>query len=329
LITIADWSELAKLLHSEADGIRTGGRRPPTMTEAPTKKHRRIGLSVRLLMAIVVILGGGFGWLAYHVRVQREAVEAIERGGGKVYYDWQLDPDGRFDPKGMPPAPGWLVRIVGSGAFGHVERVIVGRGEADATMAWVARLGRVKELRIFPEGSLTDGGMIHLRALTRLERLSLLPGGSPPRITGAWLQNLTGLSRLRYLSIRGIPVTDDDLQALAGLGSLKDLDLSSTRITGAGLSRLVGLDSLESLTLDGTAITDEGMRNLMTIPSLVTLSLNWTRVTEAGLWHLVGLKRLKRVSVIATLVSSRKASEFILMHPRIHVTQTLPVMNTL
>ncbi len=35
------------------------------------------GMSLRLLMVVVLVLGGGMGWLAYRACVQREAVAAI------------------------------------------------------------------------------------------------------------------------------------------------------------------------------------------------------------------------------------------------------------
>ena len=54
---------------------------------SPAKKRRRFGLSLRALMVLVLILGGGLGWIAHRARVQREAVAAIEKAGGKVDYN--------------------------------------------------------------------------------------------------------------------------------------------------------------------------------------------------------------------------------------------------
>jgi hypothetical protein len=48
----------------------------------------RMRLSVRALLILVLILGSGFGWVAYRVRVQRDAVAAIKRAGGSVEYDY-------------------------------------------------------------------------------------------------------------------------------------------------------------------------------------------------------------------------------------------------
>ena len=43
-------------------------------------------------MALVLFVAAGLGWIAYHARLQREAVGLIVRAGGKVYYEGQ-----RFD----------------------------------------------------------------------------------------------------------------------------------------------------------------------------------------------------------------------------------------
>ena len=42
------------------------------------------------LMVVVLITGGGFGWLMYRARIQRDAVAAIRRAGGLTYYDWEM-----------------------------------------------------------------------------------------------------------------------------------------------------------------------------------------------------------------------------------------------
>jgi hypothetical protein len=56
----------------------------------PTLWRRRLRLSVRALMVVVLITGGGLGWLMYRARVQRDAVAAIRRAGGLTYYDWDM-----------------------------------------------------------------------------------------------------------------------------------------------------------------------------------------------------------------------------------------------
>src|SRR5687767_5640272 len=57
-------------------------------------------------------------------------------------------------------------------------------------------------------------------------------------------------------------VTDDDLQAIAGLDGLRVLNLNVTSITDKGLAHLQGTRSLEILYLAGTRVTDQGLQHL-------------------------------------------------------------------
>ena len=55
----------------------------------PKPRRRWLQFSLRTLMVLMLVLGCGFGWLAYEikmVREQREAVTAIEKLGGSVYW---------------------------------------------------------------------------------------------------------------------------------------------------------------------------------------------------------------------------------------------------
>ena len=47
-------------------------------------KLPRVQSSVRALMALVLALGVGLGWFVHRAQVQRDAVAAILRAGGRV-----------------------------------------------------------------------------------------------------------------------------------------------------------------------------------------------------------------------------------------------------
>ena len=51
--------------------------------------------------------GVGLGWIV-HRTSSCDAVDAIERGGGKGFYDWQWK-DGQVVPNGKPPWPKFLM----------------------------------------------------------------------------------------------------------------------------------------------------------------------------------------------------------------------------
>jgi hypothetical protein len=130
----------------------------------------------------------------------------------------------------------------------------------------------------------TDEGLKHLRVLKGLRWLKL----DRTRVTGAGLKELAGLSLeelwipnqaktgigLRHYlaaikppakldlsclgSYLGWQITDLDLELLAGLNGLEELNLSGTKITDAGLKHLAGLKRLRKLIIRGTRVTDAG-----------------------------------------------------------------------
>lgn len=56
-------------------------------TQVTRPKRRAVRLSVPALMALVLLIGGGIGWVAYRARVQKDAVASIHKAGGNVLVD--------------------------------------------------------------------------------------------------------------------------------------------------------------------------------------------------------------------------------------------------
>jgi hypothetical protein len=83
-------------------------------------RRRYLRLSVRALIVLVLVIGGGLGWFVHSVRIQRDAVAAIRKAGGLVWYDWQANAAGKTLPTGRPWAPNWLVDALGVDYFGYV-----------------------------------------------------------------------------------------------------------------------------------------------------------------------------------------------------------------
>jgi hypothetical protein len=101
-------------------------------------------MSVRGLMVLVLIVGGGFGWIVHEAQVQRSAVTAVKRSGGSVSYDWQRTL-GRAEPR--PWGPKWLVDRIGVDYFGNVVEVwLAGPSiqDAEAALAHVGCLHRLE-----------------------------------------------------------------------------------------------------------------------------------------------------------------------------------------
>lgn len=230
------------------------------MPDQPSKKSRRhwLQLSVRTLMALVLVLGGWLGWTIYCARVQREAVAAIEQTGGRVEYDWRWS-DGRFFADGHPPGPRWLHARVGPEFLGDVTAVwLDGPQASDAVLPQVGRLQRLGLLAM-SRTSVSDTGLASLKGLTRLERLDLSRNTT---VSDAGLKHLAGLTRLEELNLGGTKISDAGLVHLSGLARLKSLELFHTTVSDAGLRHLAGLTRLKSLSLSGTRVTDDGLKAL-------------------------------------------------------------------
>jgi internalin A len=253
----------------------------------------RVRFTVRRMMVLVLILGCGLGWVVHRANVQRDAVAAIERGGGNAYYDWQFSyPTGgrswHLNKNASPNAPKWLVKALGPDYFGHVKRVYFRRKVTDATMEHIGRLDQIESLQLEGLPALTDAGMVHLRGLTRLRNLVILR--SP--ITGAGLANVSGLTRLEVLRLTNMPFNDADLRHLEDLKDIRNLDLGMfgmteltygpNRVTSAGVRRLLsGMPRLEYLRLNGsTQLTSDGLACPHGLTRLTTLSLNYTGVED-------------------------------------------------
>jgi hypothetical protein len=75
------------------------------------------------------------------------------------------------------------------------------------------------------------------------------------------LKALTDIKALEKLNLYGTGVTDQGLDLLLPLGSLKELELSYTLISDEGLQKLKDIKSLEKLTLFGTKLSDDSIKS--------------------------------------------------------------------
>ena len=174
-------------------------------------------LSVRS-MIVVVVIGGGLGWLVRGARIQREAVAAIEWRGGRVNYEWDYRSADSV-MHGSPWAPRRLVNRVGADYFGSVTIVTHNECSISATeLVEISHLKRLETLLMASSG-LADGDLLPLKSLRKLRSLRL----SKNRITDRGLTILDGFSRLEYLGLDGTDVTDAGLVHLEGLSELQEL----------------------------------------------------------------------------------------------------------
>jgi hypothetical protein len=212
-------------------------------------------------------------WVAVRMkkaRQQREAVEEIQKRGGRVRYDYQPS----MAAIAEPPGRAWLRNLLGKDFFASVV-----------------------EVALFPPGP-SDASFEHLKSLAQLRGLSLIG----PCFTDASLKHLKGLTNLRSLELDETSVTDAGLEHLKALTRLESLSIDRARVNGAGFAHLRGLRELRELAL-GCDVTDASLERIKGLTQVQKLHLSWVCVTDAGLRHLRGMTQLRKLSFLQTNVT--------------------------
>jgi hypothetical protein len=117
------------------------------------------------------------------------------------------------------------------------------------------------------------------------------------------------------------PLTDKDLNSVAGLSELKHLRLflDNTKVTDAGLAALKEFADLRTLSLCNTGITDQGLQSLAECARLERLSLRYCPVTDKGLECLASLSCLRTLDVQETHVSAAGVARLQKAHPGLRI----------
>lgn len=273
-------------------------------------ERRRIRLTLRGLMFLVLVMGGWLGWRVHLARLQREAVAAVRRHGGWVHYDYEFVND-KPTPGRQPWGPRWLRQRLGDEYFQEIRSVSFAhddfRGakpenEDDRPVEdALAALSTQHGLRwLSMEGTqATDTGLAHLRRWTGLEHL-LISGST--QVSDAGLANLRGLVNLKTLYVSDCRATDDGFLSLSPLVNLETLVLGSPNITDRGLAAVSGMQKLTWLSLSGTRdrpsrISDVGLKYVGRLENLKRFDARFSRVTDRGTAELKGLTRLENLDL--------------------------------
>ena len=111
------------------------------------------------------------------------------------------------------------------------------------------------------------------------------------------LNCLAAVPDLRRLSVRNLPISDEQLRLLRQLPQLQQLSLENVPVTDQGLRTLAEYDSLESLWLLKVPVCGEGVAALKGLSKLKELALLTESMTQSGLEAMTTLGQLESLAI--------------------------------
>lgn len=115
---------------------------------------------------------------------------------------------------------------------------------------------------------------------------------------------------LAAIDFGNLPVTDQVLEHIAPMKSLRMLSLGNTEITDAGLRYLFDLPNLFYLSLGNTDVTGKGILSLLRIKSLTDLNLNCVRLDEQARDYFRQAVKLRRLALKGTGITDADLKTF-------------------
>lgn len=168
----------------------------------------------------------------------------------------------------------------------------------DAGLLGLKGLTKMRRLTLMGENQFTDAGMAALAGMTQLELLQI----SAPQVTDRGVAALAGKNRLDHVAISQSQIGDDGLAILARLPQLRELTLNKSQATGAGLAALPDKNVLEQLSLNDCPVDDAGAAQIARARGLRGLHLGHTKLTDEGLRALAPLAALEHLSIDHTQI---------------------------
>ncbi len=240
-------------------------------------------------MVLVLLVAGGLGWVVNRARIQRDAIARIDRSGGWLMFDDQVDENGLNRTPSTPAWQGWVGRTLGDD-FVRKPRNLFMNGRPRGPLSeetWRAMADLTDLVAIHLPGDDVDDG--RLASLKRFHNLRVLDLSDNDRVTNAGIAHLANLDRLMNLRLGWTGIDDVGLIHLKKLTRLQYLDLTGTRITDAGSPHLKLLGRVEFLDLQGTGVTDAALNEIGAMANLKEVVLPIKGVTAEGV---ATLKRL-------------------------------------
>ena len=196
----------------------------------------------------------------------------------------------------------WIVEAGGSVRGGKAVAVdLRARWVTDSDMPLLAKMADLTVLDL--SGTrFSDRGLRALRPAAGIVDLNL---EFAEQITDEGTSALRGWKKLKRLNLRGTKITDNTLEAVAGIPSLEALDIGFAQLTDAGLDYLTTMGNLRELRMGGNKLTDTSLQFLRQMPGITKLDIAGSQRTDSGLWNLLlgeqGLEAIASVTALAEL----------------------------
>ena len=230
----------------------------------PALNSRRFRFSMLALLlgfSLICVTAGTVSAFLQPAWRQKQTVEWLQSHGFSVMHDYHHIPKGGQSSVAGSKTPKWIVDLLGVDAIANVVTVYSTGGDCNAAvMARIAELPDFEMLQLSGE-NLTDAALKKIKSFENLYCMIL----NRSSLTGAGLEHIarSGPGKLANLSLVSADIHDDDLQFVAPMASLRELDLSGTHVSDKGLAHLGKLPLLEELKLNDTSVTGSGLAHLI------------------------------------------------------------------
>jgi serine/threonine protein kinase len=116
-------------------------------------------------------------------------------------------------------------------------------------------------------------------------------------VTDQVLEHISHIKSLRYINLSNTEITDVGLQHIVDLPILDELDLGNTNLTSSGIAALTRVKSLRELNLSNLPINEKAVKYLQQATNLVGLTICNSTITDSDIRALSGLKNLRMLRI--------------------------------
>ena len=249
------------------------------MTEAKqvsTKPKRRwLRFGLRTMLVLVFLLALPLAWITYEVRDvrhQREAIDAIEAGGGYVYpYLYHREETNRWQAFRLR----LLRKLFGEEDYPRIRVVqLVEPQQVNTLVPLLSRFPYLEQLTL-PSATLDDRSVQVIATSPNLRELELVDTG----INVEQMKILTRSPTITEVTLQRASASDSIVGQLPQLAALTEVIFVDATTTDHGMSALGQCRQLTSIEIHGAPqVTNVGFAALKNCPRLWNVEINGTQI---------------------------------------------------